>query len=300
MENKLAIIIPYYKLKYFRATLDSLAAQTNKNFSVYIGDDCSPENPVILLEEFENKISFQYQKFAENLGGKCLVKQWERCIALSEKEDWLLILGDDDTLSENFVEEFYYHLHKAEQQKIEVIRFASRLIDEEGNPTSKIFTNPEIETAAESYMRVFRGDGRSTLTEHAFTRKTFEKNKFKDFPVAFGSDNVAWLEFPEMGKIYSINNAFANIRISRDHLSSKADDNLKKQRKQGIYQFNRYIIANYAKHFEIEDQFSILKKAYKHLRTSDRDLLKTLSFILFIIKKIGIEKTIRIVKDNKH
>ena len=300
MENKLAFIIPYYKLKYFRATLESLAAQTNKNFSIYIGDDCSPENPEALLKEFAKKISFQYQKFAENLGGKSLVKQWERCIALTEKEDWLLILGDDDTLSENFVEEFYHHLHKAEQQKIQVIRFASRLIDEHGNPTSKIFTNPETESAAESYMRVFRGDGRSTLTEYAFTRKTFEKNKFKDFPVAFGSDNVAWLEFPEMGKIYSINEAFANIRISPEHLSSNADDHLKYKRREGIYLFNRYILSKYSSYFSKQDQFLILKKAYKNLRYATRNKAAAVDFIFFMFQKTGLRNTLKIIRENRN
>ena len=51
----LAIIIPYYKLTFFRETLDSLAAQTDQRFHVYIGNDASPEDPTNLLEEFEGK-----------------------------------------------------------------------------------------------------------------------------------------------------------------------------------------------------------------------------------------------------
>lgn len=46
----LAIIIPYYKLRFFEATLESLANQTDKRFKVYIGDDASPENLADLLE----------------------------------------------------------------------------------------------------------------------------------------------------------------------------------------------------------------------------------------------------------
>ena len=40
MDQNLAIIIPAYKGAYLKRTLDSLVQQTNKNFSVYIGDDC--------------------------------------------------------------------------------------------------------------------------------------------------------------------------------------------------------------------------------------------------------------------
>lgn len=298
--TQLAIIIPYYKLNYFKATLDSLSSQTDKRFSVYIGNDCSPQNPEDLIQSYEGKFPIVYKRFKNNLGGKYLTKQWDRCIELSAKEEWMMILGDDDTISENYVEEFYKNLKIAEEKNIQVIRFASKLIDEDGKSISDLYTNPELELAVTSYIRTLKGNGRSTLTEHIFSRKTYKKYGFKEFPVAFGSDNVAWLEFPEMREIFSINNAFANIRISRDHLSSKADDNLKKQRKQGIYQFNRYIIANYAKYFEIEDQFSILKKAYKNLRTSDRDIFKAVEFCCFIIIKIGLSKAMDIIKNNRN
>lgn len=298
-QKKLAIIIPYYKLTFFEETLKSLVAQTNQNFNVYIGDDKSPYNPENLLEKYAEKIKLSYTKFEENLGRTNLVAQWNRCISLSENEDWLMILGDDDTLSENAVEELYKHLGKVESQQIQLIRLASRLMNEEGNPTSALYQNPETELAAESYMRIFKGFGRSTLTEHIFTRKTFNKNGFKEFPVAFGSDNVAWLEFPEMGKIYSINSAFANIRISSEHLSSKDDSVLKYKRREGIYLFNRYIIRNYKKFFSKEDQFLILKKAYRNLRYSSRDKLKTADFIAFMMKNIGIRKTRQILRENR-
>ena len=300
MNSQLAIIIPYYKLKYFKETLESLSNQTDKRFSVYIGNDCSPENPEILLHSYQNKFQFSYTKFDDNFGGTNLVAQWERCIALSKNEKWLMILGDDDTLSENTVAEFYNNLPKVEAKNIQVIRLASRLIDEDGTPTSELFKNPEFELAGDSYMRIFKGDGRSTLTEHFFTRKTYEKNRFKNFPVAFGSDNVAWLEFPEMGKIFSTNDAFANIRISAEHLSSKDDGVLKYQRREGIYLFNRYIIQNYSKFFGGNDRFLILKKAYKNLRYSSRNKLKTFEFILFMIKNIGFSQTLKIIKENRN
>ena len=89
----LAIVIPYYKLTFFEASLQSLDNQTDKRFKVYIGDDTSSENPVNLLEKYKGKFDFVYHRFEENLGGVSLVKQWERCIALSGDEEWVIILG---------------------------------------------------------------------------------------------------------------------------------------------------------------------------------------------------------------
>ena len=43
-QNNLAIVIPAYKATFLAAALDSIAAQTCRDFTLYIGDDCSPNN----------------------------------------------------------------------------------------------------------------------------------------------------------------------------------------------------------------------------------------------------------------
>ena len=103
---KLAIVIPYFKLNFFESTLDSLAIQTDNRFKVYIGNDYSPDDPKPLLEKYKGILKFQYVEFENNLGKKSLVKQWERCIAEVHDEDWIVILGDDDVLSKNCIEDF--------------------------------------------------------------------------------------------------------------------------------------------------------------------------------------------------
>ena len=298
MEIKLAIIIPFYKKKYFHRTLESLKNQSNRNFSVYIGDDNSPENITGFLTEFSGFFDFKYHKFDKNLGGNNLVAQWDRCIALSEKEEFLMILGDDDVLGENVVEEFYRFIENAKYGDINVIRFASQLIDEVDTKISDVYENPKVEKAADSFMRVIKGEGRSSLSEHIFSRKSYEKHTFKSFPVAFGSDNVAWLEFPEMGNIYSINHAKVFVRISSEHLSSSKDSTLALKRKEGIHLFTRYIIENYSSYFTLEDRILILKKSYRNLRYFSRDILKTLWFIFLMFRKVGFS-AISIIRENR-
>ena len=107
MKSDLAIIIPYYKVSFFWETLESLSLQTDQRFRVYIGNDASPENPEPLIEEYKGRFDYTYQKFEENLGGVSLTGQWDRCVAMMKDEEWFIILGDDDYLSPNAVEEFY-------------------------------------------------------------------------------------------------------------------------------------------------------------------------------------------------
>ena len=103
----LAIIIPYYKRTFFKATLQSLADQKDKRFHVYIGDDASPEDCRDLIATYSKCLPIKYIRYETNLGGTNLVTQWERCLAMIGAESWFQILGDDDVVSENFVASFY-------------------------------------------------------------------------------------------------------------------------------------------------------------------------------------------------
>ncbi|SHM18472.1 glycosyltransferase family 2 protein [Flavobacterium chilense] len=220
----LAIVIPYYKLIFFEETLKSLSAQTDKRFRVYIGNDASPEDPSLLLEEYKDKIDFVYQLFEENLGGASLAKHWERCIALVKDEDWIMILGDDDVLENNVVESWYKH-YNIFNTKSNLVRFASKSFNMNLNGRiSDSFINPEWEKASDSYFRRFKGLTRSSLSEYAFSKTVFKKYGFFDFPLAWHSDDAAWLFFSDDKLIYSINESNLLIRYSSSSISGKQNN----------------------------------------------------------------------------
>ena len=102
-QNNLAIVIPAYKSTFLAAALDSIAAQTCKDFILYIGDDCSPNNLGEIVDGYRDKINLVYKRFDTNLGGKDLVAQWERCIDMTQGEDWLWLFSDDDVMEKNCV-----------------------------------------------------------------------------------------------------------------------------------------------------------------------------------------------------
>lgn len=219
----LAIIIPYYKLTFFEQTLESLQHQTDKRFKVYIGDDASPENPVFLLERFKGKIDFTYHKFEENLGSISLVKQWQRFIDLSNNEKWLMILGDDDCLSHNVVEDFYANLPKFEN-KTDLLRFATKTISEENQKVSHKFEHEQWENALDFYYKRYKGFIRSSLSENIFTRKSYLKHGFRDYPLAWHSDDIAWIDFSEDRPVFSINSSHVLIRLSKINITGKKDN----------------------------------------------------------------------------
>ncbi|MFB9108010.1 glycosyltransferase family 2 protein [Flavobacterium gyeonganense] len=281
----LALVIPYFKIKYFEETLASLAIQTDKRFKVYIGDDASPESPENLLENYANKFDLVYNRFETNLGGTSLTQQWERCIKLADTEEWVMILGDDDVLDKNVVETFYSNLKEAKSEN--VIRFASCKIDENGDVSSNVYYHPQKES---SVVFLFKEKKRNSLSEYVFRKSQIIEIGFKNFPLAWCSDILAVLEFSNFGLIYSINEAIVSIRVSGLSISGNQENSRLKH--MASEEFSRYIIFKKFQFFNKTQRLSILNgyevamKRNRKLKIDDWLILFNLYFRNFSIVHI--------------
>lgn len=248
----LAIVIPYYKYTFFDASLLSLSTQTDKRFKVYIGDDASSENPLDVLEKYKAAVNFVYKRFETNLGGTSLVKQWERCIDMVADEEWIMILGDDDTIADNCVACFYSHLAEVEQQKINVIRYATVVIDQNDTELSIVHTHPKYEKSVDFLMRKFKGGTRSSLSEFIFKKKVLQYVGFKDLPLAWYSDLLAVLEVSFFSSIYTINEAVVCFRWSGINITSKGGNMILKN--IATFRFYYYLLNMKSKFFNREER----------------------------------------------
>jgi glycosyltransferase involved in cell wall biosynthesis len=254
----LAIIIPYYKLTFFEATLKSLAVQTCQDFKVYIGDDASPEDPVLLLEKYKGKFDLAYHRFDENLGGTSLPKQWKRCIALSNNEEWVMILGDDDVLGSNSVDSFYENLPEIEREKINVVRFATQIINEKSEVLTEVFRHPIKEKTTDFLIKKFSKETRSSLSEYVFNKKVLVEKSFRNFPLAWHSDDIALLEFSNFGNCYSINDGIVFVRVST--LNITGDSSFNDLKNKAAFEFCAILFDEYSNMFSNEQKRVILKK----------------------------------------
>ncbi|MCF8272794.1 MAG: glycosyltransferase [Flavobacteriaceae bacterium] len=262
----IAIIIPYYKFTFFQETLESLANQSNKNFNVYIGDDASSITCESLLKQYLNNINFTYKRFDNNIGKTSLVEQWIRCIELTNNEEWLMILGDDDVLSPTYIDEFYNCLPEIKNNNVNVVRYASVIIDENSEQTSPMFIHPTIEKSTDFLYRRFTNETRSSLSEYIFRRSAYEKYGFYNYNLGWFTDDRAWLEFTEFKNIYSINGAFLSFRISNENISRA---NYKIHEKEILrLKFFKFIISNHLNKFTRLQQRHFLlyfeQLVYKH------------------------------------
>jgi glycosyltransferase involved in cell wall biosynthesis len=257
----LAIVIPYYKYTFFEATLESLANQINKRFKVYIGDDCSPEHPTDLLEKYKDQFDLVYHRFDTNLGSISLVQQWERCIDKTGTEEWIMILGDDDTLSVNCVSSFYANLAEVEQQKINVIRFATVVINQDNEKISTVHKHPKIEKSIDFLIRRFQGGTRSSLSEYVFRKSALVQIRFKDLPLAWYADLLAVVEVSEFNLIFTINEAVVYFRLSGLNITSRNDNSL--QKNIASFHFYYYLLKNKMSFFNREQRIFLLMRLEK-------------------------------------
>ena len=265
----LAIIIPYYKLTFFKATLQSLVAQTDKRFKVYIGDDASPEDCSVLLQQFQGQIDFKYHRFDANLGAISLTQQWERCIALSNDEQWLMILGDDDVLDDNCVASFYANEVEIKENKSNVIRYACKVINAQGNVFLGPYFHPKLELASDFYCRKVKNLTRSSLSEYIFKKEVFNQYKFVNYPLAWHSDDKAWLDFSENKPIYTINEAIVYVRFSEINISGRQDNIT--QKLTATFQFYGDILSDKKNVFTSKQVLTILM-SYEVIIKKDRKL----------------------------
>jgi glycosyltransferase involved in cell wall biosynthesis len=251
----LAIVIPYFKLSFLEEAVRSLANQTDNRFKVYIGDDASSEDPSEIVSKYNSQLDLVYHRFETNLGSTSLVQQWERTVALSKNEEWIMILGDDDYIDKNVIAAFYAHLENVRELKIKVVRFATRVLEIDGT-YSKKYTHPRVEKSTDFFYNKFFNGSRGSMSEQIFSREAYLSHKFRDFPLAWGSDNFAWLDFTNFGNIYTINEAIVYFRISTENISRKGYKDAVKNESRYIY--FTLLVENFLTKFKKQQRLKLM------------------------------------------
>lgn len=255
--QKLAIIIPAYKIDFFERTLASLVRQTCRDFTVYIGDDCSPNDFESLIENYKDKINIYYTRFETNLGGKDLVAQWERCVDLAQGEQWLWLFSDDDELEENCVEQFYKTI--SDNPKTSLVHFDVRVIDADGvYVKNKQFVKADFAahyTAKEYAKARLRYKINSFVVEFIFRKDTFMENgRFQNFDMAWGSDDATWIKLSKDAGITTTKGAHVRWRLS--------DSNITPRRNPETMIRKVYSVTNYLNFLDNQFHDKRLEKLY--------------------------------------
>jgi len=289
-ETKLAIIIPAFKGNFLEKTLISIDNQTCKKFNLYIGDDASPEDLYNIVKKFISRINIYFIRFDENLGGKSLTKQWERCINLSLKEQYIWLFSDDDEMPNDAVERFYKITEKG--SFFDIYRFNIQFIDEKDRIIRVECNNPYVESSKEFIKRRLTFSTLSAACEYIFSRVTYiSNNGFVEFPLAWCSDDATWAKFGKEKGICTIFGDPIKMRMVKGYnISSIQSNNITKFK--AIIAFLFWLKKE--NDFKVENIY-LIKYLISQIRELSIKLHIRIIYLISILKLIGFISTIAVV-----
>lgn len=224
MNKPLAIIIPAYKPDFLDKALVSICQQTNKDFNLYIGDDCSPYDLEAIVFKYSKYHNITYNRFDTNLGGSNLVSQWKRCIEMAKDEKWIWLFSDDDIMTPDCVQRFYDEL-KTTDSKYDIYHFNVQTINENGDPISKVCKYRDIYHSFDFYRDKMNGSIISLVVENIFSREVYNRtNGFQSFDLAWGSDTASWVKFMHTTGMKTINDGLVFWRCSDKNISPNTSE----------------------------------------------------------------------------
>ena len=203
-----SFVIPAYKRRFLKEAIDSILAQTCRDFELVIVDDKSPEGLYEVIKEYPwepkfetlpdggrkwivDGIAVRYYQNKENIGGRDLVEAWEKALAYASN-DWCVLASDDDFYMPTYLAEMVRLANKYPKVDVCFCRLAT--IDATGKLVNVQCERREYESGIRFSYNTFKYH-RQAAAEFMFRKSALEKlGGYVKFPCAWGSDDSTWSE----------------------------------------------------------------------------------------------------------
>ena len=216
---KYSFVLPAYKSQFLKESIDSILAQSYKDFELIIVDDASPDDIGGVVSLYDDA-RIRYYRNEKNIGGTNLVAQWNHSIEYANG-DWIILATDDDIYENAFLETADKLLSKYPDVDI----FRGRIIVTNSSHESISHAEqclPELTCIEEFYYSIFHGL-LGGIAEYVFRKSALEAiGGFIDFPMAVGSDNATALLMAKNGIVCS-GDFLVRFRYSGTNISSEGN-----------------------------------------------------------------------------
>ena len=227
-----SVIVALYNAEnYIRECLDSLLAQTFKDFEVIVVDDCSTDNSVAIVEEFAPKFEGRLKLFKskKNIGYPGAPRNTALKFARGK---YMTFLDSDDFFTPTALEEIY---KIAEETGAEVVHAGKHCRFTDGESAPAVFDwgkevavdapTPEPEDLSERISRLVNFKTLWWACSKFFRRDFIEKNGIT-FPNATTWEDFTFFfcSFMRAKNYVRVPNVFYNYRVRKGSLSHKGRD----------------------------------------------------------------------------
>jgi len=219
-----SIGIPAFKAKFLDECINSILAQTYTDFELIIVNDASPEDIGGIVSQYlDERISYYVND--KNIGAENVVDNWNKCLSYA-KGDYFILMGDDDTMESNYLEEFVKLINK--YPDLNIYHCRSYIINENSEKILLSNSLPEYESVYDNVWHRITSLRTQFISDFVYRRKSLvEFGGFYKLPLAWISDDIsAYIAMQEKG-IAHLNNPVFNYRKSNLTISRSGNSELK-------------------------------------------------------------------------
>jgi glycosyltransferase involved in cell wall biosynthesis len=250
-----SLIIPAYKPHHLRQAIQSVLAQSYDDYELIVVDDSSPHELKTELTDFYDH-RMHYHRTPHNLGAQDPSRTWNYALQFG-KGELIILLGDDDELAPNYLEEMKRLADR--HPNASIYRARLQLTDENGLVVDYGWPLPEVETWDEFlYFRHRHGRLQSTSEMAVRASRLREMGGYVAMPLALGSDDHTWLRLSVKHPIISTNRTYARWRRHAQSISGSVWS--EKKQKPYLHELYRRIILFLNEHEPLAINSELLKR----------------------------------------
>lgn len=185
--KKYSFVLPAYKARFFREAIDSILAQTYKDFELIIVNDASPEDLDSIVNSYDDS-RIRYYVNEQNIGGKDLVAQWNHCLEYA-KGEYIILASDDDVYFSQYLEKMDALVQK--YPEVNVFRPRIQVIDATGRVCRVYGVVNELIGALEFVYNLHSDIIGSAIGYYIFKKDELVSiGGFVNYPKAWASDDA--------------------------------------------------------------------------------------------------------------
>ncbi len=217
----ISIIVPIYNGKmYIRESLDSILAQTFKNWEAILVNDGSTDGCKEIIDEYVKRDS-RFIAIHKQNGGTLLARKTG---LENSKGEYIANLDCDDIYEPNFLEKMFAKIKETDADFVwcKIIDFENSIT---ANPSSYINDNSysNSRSKAENLLSIFISKGVGTgLVNKLIKRNIYEKVKFPNEHIVWAEDPIQTMQIiHHSNNVIFIPETFYNYRIDSATSTSK-------------------------------------------------------------------------------
>ncbi|ADY34891.1 glycosyl transferase family 2 [Phocaeicola salanitronis DSM 18170] len=250
---KFSVTIPAYKARFLKECIESILAQTYKDFELIIVNDASPEDLTSIVKSF-NDPRIRYYINETNCGAVNVVDNWNKCLEYATGE-YIICMGDDDMLAENALQTYNDLICK--YPNVDLFHSRTMAIDEKGFSVALMLIRNEYESLCNFMLyRFFPHNGNMQfIGDFCFRTTTLRKvGGFYKLPLAWESDDItAFMVANPNGVVHTAHPTFF-YRINGQTITNTGNVEIKLESTDKAYLWYKNFLTSYSPVNVLEQQ----------------------------------------------